>query len=203
MHTKRLVASLALLASVAFSAPAVMAESTSSTNEGHAAPVPTVPSEVRASFDAFNDPANEMSPGAAAAAEGVDAENLGLNPDLAQAELLAGSSYPVWAVPGTETICVQLKDPVDGWAGVCAPTDAAIEGRLAGTLVSSSGSRDDIVYGLVPDDVSSVSIATADGAVEADVIDGFYAESVSAPTAVEITGDEFGHQTLEVTQPAG
>lgn len=191
MRASTPIIALALVALCGAAVPVVSADATS------------VPADIRAAFHAFDDPPTPMTGGAAAAVEGGGiAGSLGLDPGLAQSRDTPASSRPVWAVPGQDAICVQVKDPTDGWAGVCASTEAAAAGRLSGTLVSVDAARKDVVYGLAPDAVTSVTVDTAHGAVDAEIVDGFYAVRVRDPIAVEVAGAR-GAQRFTERMPAG
>jgi hypothetical protein len=81
----------------------------------------------------------------------------GLNLDLAQGVLTPASSVPEWIIPGDGFLCIWMKDPGDGAAISCDPTDVAIRHGLIVTLVRP-GDPKITVAGLAADGTTSVVV---------------------------------------------
>jgi hypothetical protein len=87
-------------------------------------------------------------------------KQLGLNIDLAHGVLTAASSIPVWIVPGEGSVCMWIKDPVDGAGISCDPTSKILQSGLLITLIRP-GDPHITIAGLVPDGVNSVQLQDA------------------------------------------
>jgi hypothetical protein len=105
--------------------------------------------------------------------------------DLDRARAVAASAgRAVWAIPGQDTVCLAIPDPVDGFGVNCADVATAKSGRLWVTLVGLAGQKvgDVRVAEFVPDGVDAVTtvsdsgqtrtIATSDNVAFADVTSG-------------------------------
>ncbi len=86
------------------------------------------------------------------------AASYGVNVALARP---IGSGHDAWVIPGNTGLCLWLTDPVDGGGVGCATTAQAAAGNLSISLVGGGAKPTAHVVGLLPDGVSTATVATA------------------------------------------
>lgn len=125
---------------------------------------------------------------------------LGLNLDLAQELLTPASSTPSWVVPGNRTLCIWIKDPVDGAGISCDPTDQVVKTGLFVTLVKP-GVQELTIAGLVPDGTGKIVLAGAsDAAREVANSSGTFGAEDTDATQVSL-GSGPAAQTVPLVRP--
>ena len=95
--------------------------------------------------------ASDAIPPSVAAAAASPAK-FGRNPDLARA--IPTPTGTGWVVPGDDTVCVVVPDPVDGYGTTCAPTDTVAATGLTLTMAGDDATK---AVTVVPDDAEVVA----------------------------------------------
>jgi hypothetical protein len=126
----------------------------------------------------------------AAARDAAGPGLFGRNPDLARA--IATPTGTGWVVPGDDTVCVVVPDPVDGYATSCSPTAVVATGGLTVGLADADSST---AVALVPDgakvtvvddeDHRSRVTPDASGGVAGDAQDADHLDLVTAEGRAE------------------
>lgn len=134
--------------------------------------VPSVPPRVAEDFAVLRRPreaSDELSRSGRVVVNDADIPNTsGSNGDLARDSRALSGGRRVFVVPGDDSVCLVLDTKGPGGevaGGGCADLDAARSGRFvrSGYGQGLAGGDNVLVYGLVPDGVSSVKIIDADG----------------------------------------
>jgi hypothetical protein len=88
---------------------------------------------------------------------------LGRNPSEA---VFTGGTYPTWVVPGSTEVCLVIgaigHNGVPGWS--CATSEQAESGKLTLTTETDSGAP--VIFGLAPNDNSSVAVTNVSGTTQ-------------------------------------
>jgi hypothetical protein len=114
----------------------------------------------------------------------------GANPALAR-RVSDGAGTEAWLVPGNGSACILARAPAYAIGGaVCVPTASARAGELDVQGASSQLPGGELVAGVVPDGVESVTLHLADGSsLEAPVREGVYLALVrGAVTSIAASG---------------
>ena len=113
----------------------------------------------------------------------------GANYELARRVKTAAGD--AWIIPAAQEICIRALDAA-GPAYGCSPTSAAEAGQLALSIEPGEGqSKDTIVYGLVPDGVTSVTVRAGAATTSVPVSDNVYSATLAGPGEVSYSAS--GH----------
>jgi hypothetical protein len=206
MAIKRsLTLGLATAAAVAAIAVVALAD-----QEGGATPpgdgvtqVTSVQPDAAAAMAVLNEPRAVGDQLGEAIAGRIDAHPLfGINPDLSR-RAIGSVSNSLYVVPGDQYVCAVLTVG-EGANFNCPPTSTIGDGRSGpATVVLETG--DIGVYGIVPDGVGSVTVATgAAGSGAVDVLANTYftvLDAGTAPGQVGYTGPS-GHVEFPIYDPS-
>ncbi|WP_210491899.1 hypothetical protein [Patulibacter sp. SYSU D01012] len=117
------------------------------------APIGAVQPDQAETLQALRRPqrASDAIPADVAAAAASPAK-FGRNPDLARA--ISTPTGKGWIVPGDDTVCVVVPDPVDGYGTSCSPTDTVAATGLTLTMVGKDATK---AVTVVPDGAEVVA----------------------------------------------
>ena len=158
------------------------------TSKARGGPTATVPAPVVEHFGAFGQPRtaeDELGSASRGITESRVVPEEGVAIDKSQ-RAAAPSGTKAWIAPSDDGLCLLvLPEGAIGVGGTCSTAEAAVEGN---TLVTMAASPNDVtVYGVVPDEVSSVDLVLRDGSSKTVPVEGnTYGATADQPTvAVE------------------
>lgn len=105
----------------------------------------------------------------------------------------------VWVLPGNGSVCLAVKDPVDGWGETCQPEANLSKGFLRLSLGQSPGfpAGKSLMAGVLPDDASGITVTERNGTRRSTPTRvNLFASLVTDPSSVTVQSTDGGSSEL-------